>query len=207
MAKTSIWIEGEGKKQKIIINQFMKAHRINIQQAMATAMGNTRKRAHDLIIPNMARNKTGGKIRNPRAASRKQPSTAGRLTSRTGKLKYMLRNSTGSGSTLKGWTGFGSINAKQQSVAFKTQIKAQRISGKREIYTGTIRVYVTGDSYLFNTKGGMPRESLRTLAIRFNWETGIRGSTRPIFKPAYSATEFDMRRLVELKDANIRRNI
>lgn len=207
MSKTSIWIEGEGRKQKIIINKIMKTHRINIQKAMAISMINTRRRAHDYIIPNKAFNKYGRKIRNPRGAAYRQHTTPGRLTSRTGKIRYMLRNKLG-GSSLRGWKGWGRINVKHKSIALLTQIKAERLTGKTERYIGTVRVKIARmDAYLSSTSGGRPRESLRTLAVRFNWETGIRGQRRPFFEPASKATLFDMRRLVRQKDANIRRAI
>lgn len=194
-----IWIEGEGRATKSAINKVMLKHRKNIHESMAIAMNNTRIRAHDRIIPNIK------KIRNPYASRRIQPPVPGRLTERTGKIQHMLKHSTSSSNPLRGWTGIGTNKAaKQRSVAFISRIAQKRLTGKTDRYVGTIKVDIRGDSVLFSTYAGRPRESTRTLAVRFNWETGIRGEKRSIFKPAYKRTEWDMRRLVAQKDAAIR---
>jgi hypothetical protein len=64
-------------------------------------------------------------------------------------------------------------------------------------------VSVQGHGRLFSIYGGMPQESIRTLAVRFNWETGIRGNRRPIFSSLVKLAEFDMSQEVKRKNSII----
>lgn len=193
-----------GRKTKIALNKVMSRHRIAVQKAMAESMTRTRVKAEEYIIPNTAKY-SYGKLRgrtiySPRMARAIQPSVSGRLTSRTGKIKYMLRHSASIGNPLRGWGGWGRKLAKQRSVAFLSQVRAESTTLGMERYIGTIRVNVRGDSKLFDTTKGQPPESLKTLAVRFQWEYGIRGQKRPIFAPVAKQTDYDMRRLVQQKN-------
>lgn len=184
----------------------MREHEIAIKTALAIGLSNTRVRAAERIIPNRTSGRGGGKIQNPYFARKQQPNTAGRLTSRTGKLKLMLGNRASASNPLNGWKNIKNRNklATQNSTAFKSQVRIIRGSKTSNRYEATIRVKVTGgDQRLFATSGGQPQESLRTLAVRFNWETGIRGQKRPIFRPVIKLTEFDVTKLVAAKDAQI----
>jgi len=179
-------------------NKVMKDHRIAMQQAIAEGLTKTRLRAEEYIIEN-----TTGKY-NPYHARKEQPSVSGRLTSRTGKLKLMLKNGASSSNPLKNWTGFGNKIAKQSSVALHSMVRAEKLNRREERYIGTIRVLPRGgDPRLFSTVRGQPQESLQTLVIRFNWEFGIRGGRRPIFAPVASERDFQLRKLVEQKNAKI----
>jgi len=212
MAKKGIWVRGEGRKQKIEINKRMLQHRANIHKAMAVTMNKVRIDAHDHVIEKKVSpfdSSIGYKNKfrqySPRLLSKLQPSTSGRLTSRTNKLRYMLKHSTSILNPFLGWTGLGTrIIAKQRSVAFDSMIRQKRLTGDRDEYRGTIRVNVKGDGKLFSTFGGAPKESLQTLAVRFQWEFGIRGETRPIFKPFINKARFDMRRLVQMKNVALK---
>jgi len=182
------------------IRRIMKKHRIAIQKGIAIAMTNTRKRAGDYILPN-----TSG-ILNPYFARKKEPVVPGRLRSRTGKLKLMLYSRTSPSNPLRDWKGFGNKIAKQKSIALQSFVRVQVISKTVETYEGTIRVQILGgDQRLFDVSRGQPQESLRTLAVRFNWEVpgGIRGQRRPFFEPVTRQTEFDMTKYVEQKNAEI----
>ncbi len=172
-------------------------HRKAIQQSMATAMTKTRVRASKHIIPNDT------SFANPYLARKNQPSTAGRLTSRTGKLAYMLKNRASLNNPLRHWRGFGKNIVKERSVALMGQIKAKAMTKTSLQFVGTYRVNIQSNARLFDTARGMPQESTRTLAVRFNWETGIRGSARPIFAPVASRGEFDMTKLVTEKNNRI----
>jgi hypothetical protein len=165
-------------------------------------MTNTRIRAKDYIIPNRT------PYVNPRWARHRQPSVPGRLTSRTNKLKFMVGHNARASNPLYGWIKFGSILAKQKSVAFLSQVRATKTSFGNERYTGTIRVLITtGHHTLFDMVRKQPQESLKTLAVRFQWEYGIRGEKRPIFAPVSKQTDFDMRKLVEQKNNLIWREV
>ena len=95
MAHTKVELAGGGRKQIIELNKIRRRYRVLIQMAMARGLNYMRKEAEKRIIPNRAIGKSGGLIRNSRKASMVQPSTPGRLTSRTGKLKHMLRTRLG----------------------------------------------------------------------------------------------------------------
>jgi len=193
---------GGGRSQIIELNKTMLRHRIAIQKAMAIALTKTRVRAKDYVIKSTAKFRSGDAIYNPRWARAQQPTVPGRLTSRTGKLKFMLGHYATVGNPLKGWdrSTWGKTLAKQKSVAFLSQIRAVKTSIGHEMYVGTIRVLVSGHPMLFETTRGQPQESLKTLAVRFQWEYGIRGERRPIFAPVRRQTDFDMRKLVEQKN-------
>ncbi len=176
----------------------MKLHRIAVQKGMAAALTRTRLRAESYILDN----DTG--IRNPYMANKYQAPTPGRLTSRTGKLKYMLKYGADLNNPLKSWKNFGSILCNEDTVALKGLIRAKRTSATTEQYVGTYRVSVQRHGRLFSTgsKGrfSMPQESVKTLAMRFMWETGIRGQKRPIFEPVSDVTDFDMKKQVSDKN-------
>jgi len=173
------------KELKAMIPRRRKA----MQKAIAKSLTRARLRAEEYILPN-----TTGTY-NPYFARKKQPGTSGRLTSRTGKLKIMLKSGAGASNPLKGWIGFGNKIAKQPSIALHSTVRAEK---KDTFYTGAIRVWLRGgDQRLFDTARGQPQESLQTLAVRFNWETGIRGDKRPIFEPIAKKNDFDLRKFVE----------
>jgi len=175
------------------INKIMKDHRIAVQQGLATSMTQARIKAADYLIPN-----TTGFV-NPYIARKKQPSTPGRLTSRTNKLHYMLMNKASASNPLRSWTGFGNKLAKERSVSLMGQIKATDISKETESYIATYRVNILGDSHLWDIHRKKPRETIRTLVMRYMWE--YRG--RPIFKPIISLVDFNMRKQVEEKNRKI----
>jgi len=191
------------RKQAIKIKQ----HRKNMQEGIAKALSLTRMRAADRIIENTT------PTRNPYGARKLQPSTSGRLTSRTGKLKLMLSYGTNATDPLKSWGKskgtklFKEVN----SIGLKGQVKANypKVTSKTdpnrvfEAYTGTYRIFIKDHGWLFSTYGGLPQETKRTLALRFNWETGIRGERRPIFAPVIRQTDFDLKKEIERKNRTI----
>ena len=182
-----------GRQTLIAINKVMKQHNAAMQMGIAMTLTKTRLDAEKHVIPNTT------PYVNPRWARRKQPSTPGRLTSRTGKLKYMLRNKASYSNLLKEWKGFGHILVKERSVALMGQVKKQKLTVSTNQYVGTYRVNVLSNAQLFNTHRGRPQESLKTLAIRFQWEYGIRGEKRPIFKPVFQMQQ-DLKKYVEQKN-------
>lgn len=168
-------------------------HKEDIMKSTAEYLTYTRRKAEEHIRPNPT-----GDL-NPYFARKKMinmgypPTVSGRLTSKTGKLKLMLRDKA-TGSLLKDWSGFKGKIAKQSSMALHSTV---RMKGLHD-YTGQIRVFIKGDPRLFDTSRGQPQESMRTLAIRFNWEFGIRGSKRPIFEPvAQNSLDFLIKKLNE----------
>jgi len=119
----------------------------------------------------LIQNASGSRV--PYIARKKQPSTGGKLTSRTGKLRYMLGEEP-----IGSWSG--SILYKKTTSSFKMQVKAGD-----DIFTGTIRSYISSiNSSMFETNAGggkkMPTESKATLMARLSWE--FRG--RPYLKPS-----------------------
>jgi len=182
----------------------MKEHRKAIQMGLAYAMSETRRRAGDTLIPNNT-----GTV-NPYVARRKQPSTPGKLTNRTSKLMKMLKYGTNASNPLNSWdksTLGKPLYKEKKNIGLKGQIRSSPLGSGRgnplrakETHRATYRVHINSHPFLFNTSGGQPTETVQTLAIRFNWETGIRGQTRPYFAPVIKLTEFDMKQQVKLKD-------
>ena len=184
----------------------MKDHRIAIQESLAYALSEARRLAGENLIEN-----TTGTI-NPYAARKKQPSVSGKLTNRTSKLKKMLLFGTSGSNPLNSWGKSKGTNLykEKKNIGLKGQVKSTSLGkGRRdtarvnETHKATYRVYIRSHPFLFNTSGGQPTETTQTLAVRFNWETGIRGQRRPIFKPILGQVKFSMVNQVKLKNSNI----
>ena len=164
------------------IKKNAKQYRRGVQRALADFMTETRiSAAKEQMIANRFPS-----IQNPYYLRRKQPSDPTRLTSRTGKLKYMLEKTT------RQWSGFGNILVKENTPGLAGLIRTER-SGEIEAFKGTYRVDINPDSRLTavgprgegsQKRHHMPIESTRTLAMRFRHETGIRGKARPFMHPA-----------------------
>ena len=130
---------------------------------------------------------------NPKWLSRKQPSTPDRLTSRTGKMAYMMKHVVSNWKTTEG------------GMVMKTSGLLIRVTRKKggsvEEFEGTMRPNITMDGRLSSTGRKMPRETTRTLTLRFYWETGIRGQKRPYLFPQaekhFSDYATDLRRAKE----------
>jgi hypothetical protein len=194
-------VELRGVKQVIKHNKkVMVEHRKAIQVALGNSLTLTRLRAQQHLIPN-----TTGFVA-PKRARYFQPSTHGRLTSRTGRLGYMLKYGASASNPKKTWdkSTLGQLIYKEtKNVGLKGQVRAKRISKNFEEYRATYRVFISDNARLFSRVRGMPRETKKTLAMRFNWETGIRGGVRPIFAPVVNRTIFDVSKEVKRKDAKI----
>ena len=196
-------VELRGVKQVIKHNKkVMVEHRKAIQVALGNSLTLTRLRAQQHLIPN-----TTGFVA-PKRARYFQASTHGRLTSRTGKLGYMLKYGASASNPKKAWdkSTLGQLIYREtKNVGLKGQVRAKRTSKNFEEYRATYRVFISSNSKLFSRVRGMPRETKKTLAMRFNWETGIRGEVRPIFAPVVNRTMFDVSKEEKRKDAIIRR--
>ena len=157
------------------IRKRKKKYRVAMQMRIGHWMDLVRKYAKKEIISNT----TGH--RNPHKARRKQPSTSGRLTSRTGKLRHMLGEQI-----MGGWRGKGKLLYRKQTPSFKMQVRTLKEGKKDKSFVGTTKVYLSSmDSFLLSTGGKnwrMPIESKKTLRMRFNWET--RMGKRPFMRPS-----------------------
>jgi len=152
-----------------------------IKKIIAIFMTKTREKARDYLIPNL----TNPKTYNPYQAWKQQPSTPGRLTSRTCKLKYMLGYDIHKNDYLYGWDKkWNNILQKEETIGLKGQIREMRKSTELA-YIGTYRVFVKEHYILMSTMFGMPQETLKSLAMRFQQEY----MGRPIFAPVTSESE------------------
>jgi hypothetical protein len=179
------------------INKVIVDHKKAMQKGIASAMVKTRLRAAKYLIPNTT------SFKNPYKARKEQASTPGRLTSRTGKLKYMLEGKRIDLQPLRRWKGLGNKLYKERTPGLLGQVRTIKTAKNYYSFEGTYRVKISNDQRLFSTRSKMPQESTRTLAIRFNWETGIRGKSRPIFSPVIKSAEFDFRDEVKRKNEKI----
>ena len=172
-----------------------KEYRKEVQRSVAKFLTLTRiSAATKVMIPNT----TG--ILNPYMARKVQPANPSRLTHRTKKMRWMLLENADP--NLAGWGGFGNKLAKLDTSALKLLVRAVE-QGQFDEFLGTIRVWISrvppilthrGTVPQYDDKGKllnkgykpkmMPRETMRTLAMRFMWELGIRGSRRPYMEPA-----------------------
>jgi hypothetical protein len=184
------------------LKELQAEHDKNIKESIAITMVNTRYTAGE--SPVMIPNRTG--TYNPRKARKKQPSVPGKITVRTGKLRYMLQHKTKGRmnlldrNALRGWVGSGRLY-KEETVALKGLIRTLPLKTETE-HIGTYKVNVdSGNGTLFSRFGGAPQETLRTLRMRFLWETGIRGNKRPFFAPAFRQTMDEAGKAMNLRTA------
>lgn len=135
--------------------------------------------AKQQLIPN----RTG--YLNPYRARQAQPSTSGRLTNRTGKMKYMLAYDVIGGGYGLGYSGYSMILFRKRTKFLNIMVRATDRANV-ESYEGTIRATIQApDSYVFR-RGNlsdpyqrMPKETPDTLAKRFNWENKDRKYMEP----------------------------
>lgn len=187
------------------LNRVNKAYKQLMQRSIAETINEIRLDAHDNQIID---NNTG--ITNPYRARKRQPTTPGKLTSRTGKLKYMLRDRVDRIVPTKGWKGFGKKLVKHKSAGLHGLIRRVERGNFKEEYRGTLRVWIRANARLYYTGTGkrgavnkMPRETPRSLALRFMWDWapgGLKGQgRRPFISPAAENNSRDFRRTAEIR--------
>ena len=186
-----------GTRQAIRENKKrQKKYKMAVQHSLALYMDLVRTTAaRDFIIDN-----TTGFL-NPFMARKVQPAHPTKLTSRTGKLRWALREKASKDPTRE-WKGFGRKTVKLDTAALKLLVRVVE-SGGADSYLGTMRIsinYLTGpltsvgtaptfdDAGKEKTKGfkpkWMPRETKQTIRARFFHELGIRGRRRQFIDPA-----------------------
>jgi len=155
-------------------------YRMNAQKLLGDFLDNLLIYGKDVaLIPNTTM------TRNPNIARRYQPSTPGRLTTRTGKLfsilKDTLENRWNRKGTSDGWVGQGNMIYKKMGYALQMRIHAEALVGK-ENYKATIKEDILHlPPRMTRTRIGkskLPKETKQTLKFRLLWEK--RG--RPMFK-------------------------
>jgi len=108
----------------------------------------------------------------------KIPSKPGKLTSRTGRMRYLLKEKKGT------WSGKGRVTYKKETSAFKMMAKVVRVGKVDKGFVATIRVFIKTIPHRVAWTGSgkrrMPYATKRTLKMRFSWE--YRG--RPVLLPA-----------------------
>ena len=155
------------------LNQLNKEYRSEFQDLIGTYLDKVRSEtAEKDIIKN-----TTGSI-NPYLARRKQPSTYGRMTDRTGKFRLMLKDkATPHGSGFK-----GGLRKSKKTLALSLIVSRDRKKTDLEGYTGTMRYDYKGGGRLTSTGHTsyrplmMPKENEDTLFMRFLWDLkGLHG--------------------------------
>jgi len=122
-------------------------------------------------------------ILNPRILRQRQPSRPGKLTSRTGKLKWMLKEKADPVNPKSKWTGFGNKLTKNKTAMLNNLVRYNKegatsrgVTNAKDEYEGTTRfkfnymherMRSTGISFDVNPFKWMPRETAKTLRFRF----------------------------------------
>lgn len=155
-----------------------KEYDTQMKKFVASYLDQTRNAAAIQVI---RPNTTG--ILNPFYARKRQPNHPTRLTHRTGKMGWALKEKV-SKDPSKFWGSFNKALTKLNTSALKLLVRKVK-KGDIDEYLGTIRVDVSSmPGKLTTTAMGMPMETMRTIRMRFLWETGIRGKRRPYMNPA-----------------------
>lgn len=177
---------------RVKVVQANKMYRGIIQEALGDLLEKIRMHSIDYLRPNL----TGYTVRNPRILRRRYPSVPNALTSRTGKLQYMLKNRFSSVLGV-GFTGKGTRSYKKQTDALDLRVTQKTIIGLEE-YTAAILYNLHTTNKLFyrgrvTSSGGvknydqfMPQETSQTLFFRFKHDMqSLRGGgVRPFLTPA-----------------------
>jgi hypothetical protein len=186
------------KEAKFRVNKILRFYKFEFFKAMAIWMDSVRYDAgtRELVqsaYPN---------IWNHSILRRLQKTTPGRLTSRSGKLKFMLTEflkttsdfgKRYSGTSIYKWIGAG--------LAIRIKMNQSGITQK---FIGEMRVEISpthGRLYsrgiLSDRKKRMRMETPRSLALRFNWDrSNIRGGgSRPFITPAAQKKTFNLTQL------------
>lgn len=171
-------------------------YRTLTQKNLAKVLETARSRASERIIE-----RKDPFTKNPYYLSLIQPPVPGRLTSRTGKLKYMMENK----GNIKYWRNFGKVIAKNKTAGLAGSVKVNKENRgtNKETYEATWKTSIGSDSRLFRRVKNGRKETKRTLVMRFMWEH----RDRPLFKPIENTLDADMTRLFERKISEVNRRL
>ena len=171
-------------------------YRTLTQKNLAKVLETARSRASERIIE-----RKDPFTKNPYYLSLIQPPVTGRLTSRTGKLKYMMENK----GNIKYWRNFGKVIAKNKTAGLAGSVKVNKENRgtNKETYEATWKTSIGSDSRLFRRVKNGRKETKRTLVMRFMWEH----RDRPLFKPIENTLDADMTRLFERKISEVNRRL
>lgn len=188
-------------------------YRPMFQQALMNEIDAIRLEAVNFLVSNQtaSRHPQGRTVYNPKYASKLQPSTVGKLTSRTKKLEIMLKDKA----DVRGSLNNAIYIKKTAGLIIRVSKQTHKIS---EDYTGIARVAIDmGDSRLTNRgitarKNGhlinpalyMPKETEETLRFRFQWDKrGIRRQKRPFITPAIAKRGNKLSEIISQRIAEI----
>ena len=136
--------------------------------------------------------------RNPYKLRKLQPSTAGKLTERTGALNIMMREGVGI------WKKTGTKTWRSDSPAVIGIAKVEGKVGINESFKGVLSVNTINASAVASRLTGKTKApTAQQLALRFKWENGIRGEKRPFVSPAAKEQEFKMNAIIKQKIAEL----
>jgi hypothetical protein len=86
-------------------------------------------------------------------------------------------------------------------MAIKSTVRVLADSKTDTRYRGLARIEISDSPNLYRTRAGklgrMPKESKKTLEMRFKWETGIRGDKRAFILPVYKAEEMNFEKYLK----------
>ncbi len=179
------------------LKQLNEEYRNEFQELIASYLDEVRYRTgSEELIGN-----TTGFI-NPYMARKKQPSTSGRMTSRTGKFKLMLQHRAKPyGSGFK-----GNLRRVKSTMALDLVV-SRKGKDKLEQYSGTIRYNFKGHGRLTSTGSDkfrpkmMPKETRETLYMRFlKDKRSVKGDPpRPTISKKAQEVSLMTRRIAEIR--------
>ena len=179
------------------VSRERKKYIVTLKKSLVRTINDIRKRAADVeILPN-----TSG-VLNQSAATRKQPSTAGRLTSREGKLSWSLKQKLKTN-----WEGYNKKLTKLDLDMLKLQVKTNGNKDVFDFVSGSIRLksasQINLSGRLTSQYKGMRKGTPLTMRMRYIWEyASLDGNgKRPFLEPAarFYAKSFRNRVSLDLK--------
>jgi hypothetical protein len=204
----------ETKKFELWHKRVLRHYRLAIFKALAANIDSIRNDAPKNIIPS-----TTNKMWSPYRMRKFQPSTPGRITERKGYLIEMLKSKGKwdfSSSTYK--SGRFSYTAAKKATLSTHSLKGliKVVSGANtdsERYVATLAADIRGDNPFIGKRISAARridgmlvsnlETAQKLAMRFKWETGIRGSRRPFVEQSIQRENINITSIIQSRIATI----
>lgn len=173
------------------IKRILVYHRTAVLNEMQSYLDRVRLNAAEKqIIPTNYPN-----VKNPYVLAKWQKSTPGKLTERTGALIKMLKDIT---PWKPGNTRTRTMSGDAMQGTIKVTTKGLIVG---EEYMGELRASIKSESKYWPIQSGkaLNRPTKQQLVMRFKWETGIRGETRPFMLPAGNAEEIKTEKIIQSK--------
>lgn len=184
----------DAKAAKKALKDANNMYRPHMQLAIQEFLERTRLEAVKEIVPSRYPH-----IKNPNKLRKLQPCTPGKVTERTGKLIWALKE----GAHPKGG-GFSKGNRTVKQTSMYEMMVSRSLKTSLESYVGTIKFSFLGHPVLFDKSREMPKETSQTFYFRAMWDKrGINGAERRKYLTS-AAEKLDKQTIIAIADKRLK---